>query len=61
MPKILKIKDVEKIKAEIQSHFSVDEDARFVRRLDVVLLLCNEQSISKVADLFEINATTAQR
>ena len=61
MPKILKIKDVEKIKDEIQNHFSVDEDARFVRRLDVVLLLCNEQSISKVADLFEINATTIQR
>ena len=32
-----------------------------MHRLDVVLLLCNEQSISKVADIFEINAITIQR
>ncbi|MCD6586213.1 MAG: helix-turn-helix domain-containing protein [Desulfobacteraceae bacterium] len=49
------------IKAEIQSHFSVDKDARFVHRFDVVLLLCNEQSTRKVADIFEINAITIQR
>jgi transposase len=61
MPKVLKIKDVEEIKAEIQNHFSVDEDARFVRRLDVALLLCNKHSINNVADLFDINPTTIQR
>jgi len=61
MPKLLKIENAERIKAEIQSHFSVNEDARFVRRLDIILLLCNKQSVSNIVDLFGINATTIQR
>ena len=61
MPKLLKIENIERIKAEIQSHFSVNEDARFVRRLDIILLLCNKQSVSNIVDLFGINATTIQR
>jgi len=61
MPKLLKIENAERIKAEIQSHFSVNEDARFVRRLDIILLLCNKHSVSNIVDLFGINATTIQR
>ena len=39
MPKVLKIKNVWKVKDEIQNYFSINEDARFVRRLDVVSLI----------------------
>jgi transposase len=39
----------------------VNEDARFVRRLDVILLICNEHPINYVAGLFEISPTTVQR
>lgn len=61
MPRVLQIKEVERVKAEIQDYFSVNEDARFVRRLDVVLLICNDQPINYVASLFEMNPTTVQR
>ena len=61
MPKVLHIKDVERVKAEIQEHFSVNEDARFVRRLDCMLLICNDHSINYVAGLFEYDPTTVQR
>ena len=61
MPKVLQIKDVERVNAEIQDYFSVNEDARFVRRLDVILLICNEHQINYVAGLFEVNPTTVQR
>ena len=61
MPKVLKIKNVEKVKTEIQNHFSANEDARFVRRLDVIALICNGHALNSVADLFSINATTIQR
>jgi hypothetical protein len=42
MPKLLGIKNVEQIKKEITNFFSVNEDARFVRRLDIIALICNE-------------------
>lgn len=61
MPKVLQIKDVERVNAEIQDYFSVNEDARFVRRLDVILLICNEHQINYVAGLFEVKPTTVQR
>lgn len=61
MPRVLQIKEVERVKAEIQDYFSVNEDARFVRRLDVVLLICNDHPINYVASLFEMNPTTVQR
>jgi transposase len=61
MPKVLQIEDVERVKAEIQDYFSVNEDARFVRRLDVILLICNDHQINYVAGLFEMNPTTVQR
>lgn len=61
MPKVLKIKNIEKVKTEIQNHFSANEDARFVRRLDVIALICNGHALTYVADLFSINTTTIQR
>jgi len=61
MPKILQIKDLEKIKTEIQNYFAVNEDARFVRRIDVISLICNGHAINYVAGLFGINSTTVQR
>jgi len=61
MPKLLEIKNVEQIKKEIINFFSVNEDARFVRRLDIIALICNEHPINYVADLFGINPTTVQR
>ena len=49
MPKVLQIKEIEKVKAEIQNYFTVNEDARFVRRLDVIALICNGHAINYVA------------
>jgi len=61
MPKVLQIKDLEKVKNEIQTYFNANEDARFVRRLDVVALICNGHALNYVAGLFGINSTTVQR
>ena len=61
MPKVLQIKDLEKVKNEIQAYFNTNEDARFVRRLDVVALICNGHALNYVAGLFGINSTTVQR
>ncbi len=61
MPKLLEIKNVEQIKNEINNFFSANEDARFVRRLDIIALICDEHPINYVADLFGINPTTVQR
>jgi len=61
MPKLLEIQNVDRIKKEINTFFSVNEDARFVRRLDVIALICNKHPINYVADLFGINPTTVHR
>ena len=61
MPKVLQIKDLEKIKNEIQTYFNANENARFVRRLDVIALICNGHALNYVAGLFGINSTTVQR
>ena len=61
MPKLLEIKNVEQIKKEINNFFSSNEDARFVRRLDIIALICNQHPINYVADLFDVNPTTVQR
>ena len=61
MPKTIKIKHVEQIKKQIKDYFTINEDARFVRRLDVIILICNDLSINNVADLFDIDKTTIQR
>jgi len=61
MPKLLKIKNVDQVKNEINNFFSVNEDARYVRRLDIIALICNEHPINYVANLFGINPTTVQR
>ena len=61
MPKLLEIQNVEQIKKQINNFFSVNEDARFVRRLDVIALICNKHPLNYVADLFGINPTTVQR
>jgi hypothetical protein len=41
MPKTIKIKNVEQIKKQIKDYFTINEDARFVRRLDVIILIKN--------------------
>jgi transposase len=61
MPKILQIKEVERVKEQIHTYFSVNEDARFVRRLDVLSLICDGHLVGYVADLFKIDKTTVQR
>ncbi len=61
MPKVLEIKNVEQVKEEITNFFSVNEDARFVRRLDIIALICNQHPINYVAGLFDVNPTTVQR
>ena len=61
MPRILQIKEIEKVKSEIQNYFNASEDARFVRRLVVIALVCDGHSINNVAELFGINSTTVQR
>ena len=61
MPKVLQIKDIEKVKNEIQTYFNANEDARFVRRIDVVALICNGHALNYVAGLFGLNSTTVQR
>ncbi|MDY6857343.1 MAG: helix-turn-helix domain-containing protein, partial [Thermodesulfobacteriota bacterium] len=61
MPKTLEIKDAKTVKAEIQYYFSINENARFVRRIDIILMICNGHSINYVAHLFNTNPTTVQR
>ena len=61
MPKVLEIKNIEQIKKDINNFFSINEDARFVRRLDIIALICNKHPINYVADLFGIDPTTVQR
>jgi transposase len=61
MPKQLKIENINQIKKEINDYFTADEDARFVRRLDVIALICDAHPIEYVANLFGINPTTIQR
>ena len=61
MPKALEIKNADQVKSDLKQFFTVNEDARFVRRLDVIALICNQHSINYVAALFGINPTTIQR
>ena len=61
MPKVLKIKNLEKVKDKIQNYFSVNQDARFVRRVDAVSLIYDGHAINYVSGLFRINSTTIQR
>ena len=61
IPKILQIRDVKSVKEEIQRHFFFNEDARFVRRLDVISLICDGHSTNCVARLFGFHPTTVQR
>ena len=61
MPKVLQIKNVEQVKKDLNNYFTTNEDARFVRRLDIIALICDEHPINYVSDLFNINPTTVQR
>ena len=61
MPKVLKLENAEKVKTEIQNYFSANKDARFVRRLDVIALICNGHALNCLASLFLLNPTTVQR
>jgi len=55
MPKVVKIKNIDQVTYKINNFFSAHEDARFVRRLDVIALICNDHPIHYVAGLFGIN------
>jgi transposase len=61
MPKQLSIRNADQIKIVINNYFAADEDARFVRRLDIIALICDAHPIEYVANLFGINSTTIQR
>lgn len=61
MPKVLFIKDVEKVRVELAGYFTNHEDARFVRRLDMLALLCDHHPIPYVAKLFQVHPTTLER
>ena len=61
MAKILKFSDPDQIGREISEYFSNNENARFVRRLDIILLVLNGTSIKDAAALFRVNPTTIQR
>ncbi len=61
MPKQLKIKDVEAIKAQAKELFSKEEEARFVHRLDIIILVTEGLPIRKVAVLYKMNPSTIQR
>lgn len=51
---------MERVNEQIHTYFSFNKDARFVRRLDALSLICDGHLISYVADLFKINNTTIQ-
>lgn len=61
MPKVLKIGDPNGVKAKALALFASNDDARFVRRLDMMMLICDGHPLSYVACLFGVNATTVQR
>ena len=61
MPKKLVIKDVEVVKERIKEYFSSNIDARFAHRLDLIILLCNGHSLTKVPKLYGVNRGTLRR
>lgn len=61
MPSVLEIFESDKIKEEGRKFFAANEDARFVHRLDVILLICDNHNISKTSALYNINPSTIQR
>ena len=61
MPKLLRIRNSDEVKKEVQRLFETDENARYIRRLDIILLICEGQSLRKIAILFGKNPTTVQR
>lgn len=61
MPKILLIGCQEELREGIRRYLSTHEEARFVRRMDMLLLLCSGQSISFVSKTYGISSVTLQR
>lgn len=61
MPKILNINNAEQIKEQIKKKFSSEKDVRFIRKLDILLLICEGYSIPYVAKIFGYKDTTIQR
>jgi transposase len=61
VPKILSIKRQEELREGIKRYLSTHEEARFVRRLDLLLLLSSGQSISNVSRVFGVSPVTVQR
>lgn len=61
MPRLLRIQNADEVKSEAQRLFSTNEDARFVRRIDLMLLICDKYPLGYVSQLFGMNSTTIQR
>lgn len=51
MPKILKNKDPEWVKEKAQEYIGSNEDARFIRRLDMILLICDSHPLPHAAEV----------
>jgi hypothetical protein len=49
LAKLLKIAEPEKIRDAADAYFTTNGDARFVRRLGVILLVCDGQPIGRAA------------
>lgn len=61
MPRMLAIADTEGVKKEAKKFFASSPDARFARRLDAILLVCEGYPVPYVSKLFGLNPTTIQR
>lgn len=61
MPKKLCIVREEELKRGANEYLSTHEEARFVRRIDLLVLLCSGQSISFVSKAYGINKSTIHR
>ncbi len=61
MAKLLSVSNTDEIKKEAFKLFSSNAQARFIRRVDIICLLCSGHSLPFVSSLFNINKTTIQR
>ena len=61
VPRMLTISDPEGVKLEAKKFFASSPEARFARRLDAVLLVCEGHPVPQVSNLFGLNPTTIQR
>ncbi|MFW5837845.1 MAG: helix-turn-helix domain-containing protein [Desulfovibrionaceae bacterium] len=58
---MLTIADPDGIKLEAKQFFATSPEARFARRLDAILLVCDGHPVPYVSKIFGLNPTTIQR